>query len=151
MWLFSELTTNWANYQSCRFPRSMCDIWGRAAWTFRQSLMWRKQNCLKQQSWKTGSANRKQLLFLIRTIWVWNVIYCISTCPWHFMIVFIVVPVSGQPSAGAGAARLSVSLSTLCRRLCLAVLRSAVEAAVSMMSVTSSMSFSSSSGCFAWE
>lgn len=71
-----------------------------------------------------------------------------STCPWH--LVFHILPSFGQWSGRARASRPSLSLSMLCSRLCLAVLRSAVEAAVSMMSVTSFMSFSSSSGCFAW-
>lgn len=86
----------------------------------------------------------------------WNTHFlpCINLDLQHHTVphvhVFHILPSFGQWSGRAGAWRPSLSLSMLCSRLCLAVLRSAVEAAVSMVSVTSFMSFSSSSGCFVW-
>lgn len=70
--------------------------------------------------------------------------------PWHFRFVFSLLPVYERLSAEAGTVRLSLSLSMLRCRPCLAVLRSAVEAAFSILSAITSRSCSSSSGCFAW-
>ena len=150
----TELTVNSANYQSCRFPRSTCDIWGRAAWKSRRPLGRRRwysdegRAAVREQPWKAGLANRKQCAFLR-----YNNMECslsISSRLWHFTFIFPVLPVSWQPLAGAGAARLPLSLSMLCSRPRRALLRSAVEAAVSMLLVTASVSCSSSWGRFAW-
>lgn len=96
------------------------------------------ENNLEKQVWQT----KKQCAFLH-----YNNMECslsISSRLWHFTFIFPVLPVSWQPSAGAGAARLPLSLSMLCSRPCRALLRSAVEAAVSMLLVTASVSCSSS-------
>lgn len=58
------------------------------------------------------------------------------------------LPVLWQPATET--VRLFLRLSMLCSKLCLAVLISAVEAAVSRRSVTLSMSISNSSVCFSW-